>query len=251
MKLRWYIAIAVIVFIGSLITQAPAATLYAWFKPKAPTSVQLFGLQGTVKHGQAAGLSINNRPLLNHLEWTLQPWRLSLGQVAFHLESRSENTIKSNLARSPFGVTRINDTQGVVGIKALLTAIGQPYLPLDGQADLQLKSVRLKGNQIRSADGRIEIHNLAWTLAQEPMLLGDLAANIRTENGTILVKIEPLSGALEITGTAKLSPDQKYEAQIQLRAKPNAPALVNNLLSSIGPADAQGWHHIRRQGQLQ
>ncbi len=251
MNRKWYITIAVVVFVASLIAQAPAATLYAWFKPKEPTPVELLGLQGTISAGRASGLNINSRSALNNLNWTLQPWRLLLGQLGFHLESRGDTTLDSHIALSIFGSTRVNDTQGVMNLKTLLAAVGQPFLPLDGQAGLQLKSLRLRSNQIKSADGRIEIRGLAWTLAQEPIVLGDFAATVTTENDTIIAKLEPLAGSLELSGTAKLSPDQSYDAQLQLRAKPNAPPLINSLLGSVGPADAQGWYHIRKQGKLQ
>lgn len=251
MSRKWYIAIAVAVFIASLIGQAPAATLYAWFKPKGPAPVELMGLQGTISSGRAAGISANNRPVLNNLNWTLQPWRLLLGQLGFHVESHGDTTLDSHVAHSLFGTTSVNDTQGVMGLKSLLAAIGQPFLPLDGLARLQLKSLRVRGGQFKSANGRVEIHGLAWTLAQEPIVLGDFAATVTTENDIIIAKFEPLAGALELNGTAKLSPDQSYDAELQLRPKPGAPPLLNSLLGSIGPADPQGWHHIRQQGKLQ
>jgi len=251
MNRKWYITIAIVVFVGSLIAQAPVATLYAWFKPKAPTPIELVGLQGTIDTGRASALNVNNHPAISNLNWTLQPWRLLLGQLGFHLESHGDTTLDSHIALSIFGGTRVNDTQGVMGLKTLLTAVGQPFLPMDGQARLQLKSLRLKNGQLKAADGSIEIRNLAWTLAQEPIVLGDFAATVTTENDTIIAKFEPLSGSIELNGTAKLSPDQTYDAQLQLRPKPNAPPLLSSLLNSIGPADPQGWHHIRQQGKLQ
>lgn len=251
MSRKWIITVTAIVFIGSLIGQAPAATLYAWFKPKTPAPVELLGLQGTVSAGRASGITVNNRPALTNLMWTLQPWRLLLGQLGFHLESHGDATVDSNLALSVFGGIAVNKTQGVMNFKTLLTAIGQPFLPLDGQARLQMKTLRIKKAQFKSADGRIEIHGLAWTLAQEPIVLGDFAATITTENDVIMAKFEPLAGSLDLNGTAKLSPDQTYEADLQIRPKPGAPPLLGSLLGSIGPADPQGWHHIRQQGRLQ
>lgn len=251
MNRKWYIAIAVTVFVANLIAQAPAATLYAWFKPKSGSNVELIGLQGSVSAGRAAGLNINGHPAINSINWTLQPWRLLLGQLGFHVESHGDTTLDSHLALSLLGSIRISDTQSVMNVKSLLAAIGQPFLPLDGQARLQLKSLRIRSSQFKSADGRVEIHGLAWTLAQEPILLGDFAANVSTENDIIVAKFEPLAGALDLNGTAKLSPDQSYEAQLQLRPKPGAPPLLNSLLSSIGPPDAQGWHHIQQRGKLQ
>lgn len=251
MNRKWYIVIAAVVFVASLIAQAPAATLYAWFKPKAASPVEVIGLQGSLSAGRAAGININNHSALGNLNWTLQPWRLLLGQLGFHVESHGDTTIDSHLALSPFGGITISDTQGLMNLKSLLAAIGQPFLPLDGQSRLQIKSMRLRSGQFKSADGRIEIHGLAWTLAQEPIVLGDFAAVVSTENGTIVAKFEPLAGALDLNGSARLAPDQSYDAQLQIRPKAGAPPLLNSLLGSIGPADAQGWHHIQQRGKLQ
>ena len=251
MSRRQYIIIAALVFTASLIVQAPAATLYGWFKPKSASAVEVLGLQGSIGDGHAASLIIDNRPVLSNLHWTLQAWRLLLGQLSFHLESSGDSAMDGRVALTPLGSVHVDKLRANAGAKALLTAIGQPFLPLDGQASLQLNALRLHGKPIMSADGRVEVHGLAWTLAQEPIELGDFAAIITTENDVIVAKLQPLSGPLDISGSARLSPDQRYDAQIQLRPKPGAPALLNSMLSSIGPADAQGWHHIHQQGQLQ
>lgn len=250
MKRHWYITIAAVVFVASLIAQAPAATLYGWFKPKAPTPVELLGVQGTISEGRAAGLSVNGRSALGNLHWTLKPWRLFMGQFGFHLEGSGDTALDTRVAVPFIGGIHVDDLRASMGVKALLTAIGQPFLPLDGQSSLQLKTLRLRSQKLKFAEGRVEVHGLAWTLSQEPIVLGDYAATISTENDIIVVKLEPLAGALELNGTAKLSPDQTYNAQIQLRPKSDAPPLLNSLLSSIGPADAQGWHHINQQGKL-
>jgi len=250
MKRNWYITITVVVFIASLLAQAPAATLYGWFKPKAPAPVELLGVQGTLNEGRAAGLSVDHRPISGNLHWTLQAWRLLLGQLAFHVEGSGDTALEGRVAVPLIGGYNVDDLRSSMSVKTLLTAIGQPFLPMDGQASLQLKTLRLRSDKLKLVDGHVDVHELAWTLSQDPIVLGDFTAIITTENDTILVKLQPLSGALELNGTAKLSPDQSYDAQIQLRAKPNAPPLLNSLLSSIGPADPQGWYHIHQQGKL-
>lgn len=253
MKRRWYVAAGSVTFFVALIILAPAATLTAWFKPKqSPAVVEFFGVQGTISSGQAAGLNIAGHPALSNLQWTLKTWRVLLGQLAFQLQSGGDTALEGRIGMSLLGSTNIDNLHSDMSIKSLLTAVGQPYLPVDGKATLNMDSVRLRKQQIKSADGKIEIHNLVWTLASDPIDLGAFNANISTASGIILVKIEPLAGALEISGDAKLtSSDQSYEAHLQLRPKQDANPMIRNLLSSVGEPDGQGWYHLRRQGKLQ
>lgn len=253
MKRRWYITAGTLTFLLAMVLLAPAASLSAWLAPKqAPATIELFGVQGTVGSGQAAGLNISGHPALSNLQWSLRSWRLLLGQLAFQLQSGGDTALEGRVGMSLFGTTSVDNLHSEMGIKALLSAIGQPYLPVDGKAALDMDSVRVRKQKIKSADGKIEIHNLAWTLASEPIELGGLTATISTESGAVLVKIEPLPGALEISGDAKLTvSDQSYQAHLQLRPKPDANPLIRNLLSSAGEPDGQGWYHLRRQGILQ
>jgi general secretion pathway protein N len=253
MRRRWYVIAAIAAFVISLVVLAPAATLYSWFKPKqTPAAAEFLGLQGSVSEGRMAGLSINGHPALNDLHWTLKPLRLLLAQAAFQVQAGGDAALDGQVALTPWGGVNLDNLRTGMGVKGLLTIVGQPYLPVDGQTSLDLKGLRLRGHQLKSAEGEIRIHSLAWTLAKDPLILGDFNAHVSTDGGNVLVKIEPVSGDLEMNGDAKLTvADQSYEAHLQLRAKAGANPMLNNLLSSIGQPDPQGWYHLRQHGKLQ
>ncbi|MGH8456319.1 MAG: type II secretion system protein N [Stenotrophobium sp.] len=253
MKRRTYTLIGVAVFVCALLAYAPAATLYGWLAPKNnPADVELYGVQGTVAQGQLSGVFIKGHPALAKLRWQLNPWWLLLARASFHVQGGGEQAVlDGHVSFAPFNGIRLSDLRAAMKVKPLLTAIGQPYLPLDGQAALDLKSLKLRNNQLRSADGRVTIHGLAWTLAKDPLPLGDYEAVVTTEASDVIAKINSTSGPLELSGTAKLSQDQSYEILAQFKPKADAPPLVVNLVSSSGAPDAQGWYHFTLHGKLQ
>ena len=255
MKRRWYLLAALTTFIGALIIKAPVASLYGWVSARqAPAAAfTLYGLQGSIAEGRVAGIYSNGRPALSDLRWSLQAWRLLLGQAAFRISSDSDQaTLAGSVAILPTGGTNLSDLNGRTSIKTLLAAIGQPYLPVDGRAVLNITTAKFRSHQLRAAEGHVQLQGLAWTLAASPVLLGDFDADTTSDDDNVRLKISSTSASpLEASGEANLKPDQSYDFHLQLRPRPDASPLVRNLVSSMGPPDSQGWSHLRQQGRLQ
>jgi hypothetical protein len=251
MKKGWIVALALLAFLATLVLHAPAALLYAWVaKPGEPAKIRLHGLHGTVSSGGFAALTVNNRPALRDARWTLQPAWLALLRVAIDFEAGQEAVVRARISRAPFGALRLSQLTSAGDIKALLQMLGQPALPVQGQARLDLPLLRLDAGVPIEARGSIEIESLAWTLAREPLPLGSFNAAVTTEERGILVNFGSGPGPLEIGGSAVLKPDHNYELDLQLRPRPDASEQLVTLVRSLGAADAQGWHHVRRQGPL-
>lgn len=254
MKTRWYAVVAVFAFIVGLLIAAPAATIYGWLSAKRPpTSIAFYGLEGNLAEGRVAGIFVDGHAVLNDLHWTFEPIRLLLAQVAFHIDGGGKQaSLQGQVALSPFSKVTLNKFVISAGVKALLTAVGQPFLPVDGQATMTFNSLKLRGLLPRAADGEIKIQHLAWTLAANPVALGDFTATVTTDRDVVSAKIDALPGGpVEANGEATLGSDQKYVFNLQLRARANADPMVRNLINSVGPPDSQGWSHLRQQGQLQ
>lgn len=238
-------------FLAGLLMLAPVATLKGWFTPKdKPQAVQMFGLQGTLAQGSLSGLQVNNRPALGDLRWNLQPLWLLLGRMSFHVEGGEQMTVNGSVSFSPLGTLRLRNFIAAGSVKPVLAAVGQGFLPVDGQARLDLKGLKLRKGALQDVDGVIEMQSLAWTLAREPIVLGDYRAELSTENNQHLVKIESVSGPLELSGNGKLGEDKVYEFEIKLKPKPEASPMLRNLVNSAGQPDTQGYYLIRKSGKL-
>lgn len=251
MKRRHLIIAGALSFVLALFAHAPIATLYGWLAPTTPPPiVGVSALSGTLLSGQAGALTLRGRPALTDLQWTMQPVSLLWGRTHFHVESRDPQLLLDARVSSGLGGTRVRDLKLNGNLRALLAAAGQPFVPVDGQAGLDLALLKLMAGWPSDIDGTLRLMNLSWTLARDPLALGDFQAELARDEDDLTALITSLRGPLDLNGDARLRADRSYELHLQLKPKADAAPMVLNLVRSLGPADAQGYHHIRRQGQF-
>lgn len=258
MKKRWLIVLGVLGFLTTLVLHAPATLLYG--RLKLDENIKLYGVHGTLAEGGFSVLAVNRRTVLNDARWTLKPLWLGLLRLSADLETGGDipaagaaggsTILRANVSRAVFGKLRWSDIEAAASVKAVLGVSGQPVLPVEGQIRLALTSVRLDQGVPVHAEGSAELQGLAWTLAREPLQLGDFNAMLSTDDKGILASIASGPGPLELSGEARLAEDRAYDLQLQLKPRPEASAQLQTLVRSLGQPDSQGWYHIRRQGKL-
>lgn len=261
MKLPWLIALAALSFLTTLVLHAPAALLYSQKEAKPPAdAVRLHGIQGTLSRGGFSALTVNNRVVLTDARWTLHPLWLGLlrlsadletgGDVPAAGEAGSSATLRASVSRAVFGKLRWSNVDAAASVKTLLSAANQATLPVEGQISLSLPLVLMDAGVPVHAEGTAEVQGLAWTLAREPLQLGDFSATLSTDDKGILAALSSGPGPLELSGEARLAGDRSYDLHLQLKPRPEAGAQLQTLIRSLGQPDVQGWYHIRRQGTL-
>ncbi|WP_420466966.1 type II secretion system protein N [Panacagrimonas sp.] len=250
MKHARLLLFGVAVFALTVLLHAPVDRVYGWFAPALMQSpVQLYGLDGTVSAGSAASVQVRNQPALNDLAWTLRPLHLLLGRASFHLNGGSRGTLlDGKVALVPSGTMTLSDLRFSTPVAALAALAGQANLPLQGQAGLQIETLRLRKQWPDRAQATATVRGLGWKLGRDPVVLGDYQALIESETAGIKATFSTLAGALDVTGEAQLGHDRRYALHLQMKPKPDAPPLVGNLVRNLGQPDAQGWYHLRRQG---
>jgi len=248
---RGYLVIGVSTLLTGLLLQMPAPLLYHWLKPKEPAAaVELLGVHGTLLRGGASTVTVNGRPAFSELDWKLQPLWLLLASASAQLHAQAEQTlVETDLSVWPGSRVSASALHFSGSIKSLLAAAGQPYLPLDGMVRIADAAVSLKKGWPHSAEGVVQVQQLAWTLAASPIALGDFDAQLSNTDAGISAKITATSGPLELNGEALLKPDQSYQLDLAYRPKPEATPVLRNLLASNGAPDASGWYHIKQQKQ--
>lgn len=250
-KRRWLVALALLAFLLTLVLHAPAGTLHGWTRTgHSAGGLALHGVHGTVADGGFAALTSNGRTVLGETRWTLHPAWLALLRLSADLEARGGTVIRVRVSRGLLGTLRLADLNAAGSVKSLLASLGQPALPLDGQARLEFPLVRLDDGLPVEVRGSAQLENLAWTLAREPLPLGSFVADLSTTDKGVTADLTSGPGPLELSGSATLAPDRAYDLHLQLRPRPQAPAQLLTLVRSLGEPDAQGWYHLRRNGTL-
>lgn len=247
MRKRTYLLAALLCFVLSLALGAPAALLYAGLRTRLP-ELQLLGVDGSIYEGQAAALRLNDTGLLERLHWRLRLSDLLLARLGVELGASGSTVLDTHLSRS-LTALRAQDLRLSGPLKPWLGVFGQAYVPVDGQLNAELPLLRLEHNWPRDASGKLQLQNLAWTLARDPVVLGSFQADLSREGEDVVALIHTLGGPLEVNGDARARGDYSYELHLQLKPKADAPPLVLSFLSSLGQPDNQGYYRINRSGR--
>lgn len=252
MKRRTLIILGVGVFLVTLLLRMPAVQLQRMVGSSlAQTGVHLQGLEGSFSVGRAAQVDLQGNPLVRDLGWNLRAIQLLLGRASFTLAGGRDGTLVDGIAYIvPSGTLTLQDFKLASPLKGVLAAAGFAFVPFEGQLGLDLHKMKLRERWPRQAQGTLTARGLSWKLGREAVLLGDYSATLDNETGGVKADIATLSGALEVSGKARLGDDRSYEVNLQMRPRPNAPPMVANLVRNLGVPDAQGWYHVQRKGQL-
>lgn len=250
MRRRYLVLLAVLAFAATLVLHAPAPTLYAWTVGKAEGSARLHGLHGTLVSGGFAALTVEGRPVLTDARWRLHPAWLLFMRLSADVEATGDSVVRARVSRSVFGALRLTPLQAAGSVKGLLGLVGQAHLPVEGQVRLDFPQLRVDQGLPIAAEGTADFQNLVWTMARNPLPLGSFVATLSTDDKGVLVTLDAGPGPLELDGTITLGPERTYEAQVRMRARPDAGPSLQSLLRSLGQPDAQGWYHVRRSGTL-
>lgn len=251
MRRRTLVLIGLLVFGFTLVMQTPAVQLYRLVAPRlAASGVALVGLDGTLSAGRVAQVERLAQPLLRDVTWTLNRLQLLMGRASFDLQGGRDGTLIQGTAFVvPSGTLHLRNLRLVTPLKDGAAALGFGFLPVDGQASVDLERLALRQGWPQQAQGRIALRGLSWKLGREPVLFGDYEALIETETAGLKATVRHTAGTLEVSGDARLALDGRYELNLQMRPRPDAPPMVANLVRNLGQPDAQGWFHVRRSGQ--
>jgi hypothetical protein len=242
----------VLVFLGTAVLAAPAATLYAWIAPRLGAApVTLAGVQGQLSQGRAAQVLVRNQPLIGDLGWNLQALQLLLGRLSVKLDGgRDGSLVDGRVFVVPSGTITLQDFRAAMPLRGAFAAAGQSFVPVEGQVAVDIQTLQVREQWPTQAQGVVRVQGLNWKLGREAVPLGDYEVLVDTGTGGISGDIRTVGGPLEVAGTVKLDAERRYELQLRLRPKPNAPAMLPNLVRSLGAPDAEGWYRLQRKGQL-
>lgn len=252
MKRSHLLLIGVVVFLLSAVMQAPAATVYGWLAPRmADSPLQLSGLSGTISHGRAAQVSYGGQPAIGNLGWQFEPLQLLLGRASLRLSGGDQGSlIDGRIYALASGTVVLSDFRLSAPVRALLTAVGQAFVPVEGTALIDLSKFELRQGWPHSAAGTLTVRGLAWKLGRDPVALGDYEALLENQTGGIRTTLRSLGGALELQGEGSAGHDRRYAIELRMKPNPNAPPLVRNLVQNLGAPDREGWHKLLRSGEV-
>lgn len=251
-KKRWLIVAGLLALLAGALLQAPAAWLSAKLLPEN-AHVRLLGVSGEVRGGRIQQIELSQlRPpkQLGPARWQLNPFSLLWLHPSLTLEISAPVLARGQLSLSPFGSAHFSDWRATGDVAELAALAGYSFLPVRGQVGLALDHLDVSGPLPDSVAGTADLLSLQWQLGRQVLELGDVHANLATVEGEHIATLSAPRGPLDLEGTARIDAEGRYDVNVRIKPKADAPQQLVNLLRGLGRPDSQAWYTLRYRGQL-
>lgn len=244
-----YLATAILAFFCALVTQLPARLAWQWWGTDAMQSgVVVAGIEGTLFEGTASGLYFQALQVMQP-RWRGHFWPLLTWRMRFDIDgSLDDYPLHTRLTLGPGNRARFKDLQLALPASRIAPLLQLPVMPLAGMVSTDIQNLKFRHDRVTRATGRIELRNAEWLLVRPPIKLGNLQADISTDEDIITAELGS-EGPLQMQGQVRLLADGSYQADIRLRAGTEAGERLGNLLRTLGQP-VEGWHLFKSQGRL-
>lgn len=246
---RLSLIVAFLSFGIGLLATMPAQQLQAWLSTD-DDPVKVYGVKGTLASGHAAAVDFQGLRLQSP-QWSLNPWGLLKARLAHDVKARSATgLVNLRVERGITGAIYVRHATGSLPVAELSRAAKLPIPPLQGALQFEMNSIAISDNRLQHAEGDLLARGLSWSLATPPILLGNYAVTLHTDDAGLHAQIDDQNASLNLKGSASLNPEGAYNLDIKLRPATNADNRIGNLLAPLGAAEAGGWNRLKRSGQL-
>lgn len=251
-KKRWLVLAGGLALLAGTLLNAPAAWLAAQALP-ANAPVKLLGVSGTLRGGTIQQIELSQlRPpkQLGPARWQLNPFSLLWLHPNLNLEVDAPLLARGHVRLSPLGSAHFHDWRATGEVADLAALAGYSFLPVSGTLGLNIKQVSLSGPLPDSVTGSAQLLNLQWKLGRQELDLGDVQADLATVDGENIATLSAPRGPLDLEGTARIDAEGRYDVNVRIKPKADAPQQLVNLLRGLGRPDSQAWYTLRYRGQL-
>lgn len=241
------VGLAIIVYVGTLVSAAPAARVVDWFETGR---VELRGVDGRIWAGHAEALRVAGMPLeLTDVAWDVSAWRLFTGELGSEVEAVAAGIE----ARGYVAVTggrklRVADMTLRGPVSGLVEQLPYP-LAASGSLLARVEAGTLVDGLPRDFRGRA-----VWSEAriQAPMALalGEVVVDFEPDGEEQAVSIRAEGGEVEIDGNLRLQPDGAFTVEMALTPTERAGKQVRDTLTLLARPDGQGRYVIRQSGRM-
>lgn len=219
--------------------------------------VQLFGVEGTVWSGRAAGVQVHNERIEN-IRWDIKPLYLFLGQARAHiafgyLGGKGELDASVSVGQK----AHIENAVYRAPADSFAQHFGQGFFGLEGDIELQIDQLThpLNSQYVENTQGFIYWQKAG---ASYPMAarLGNVSIEISQQaaeegaNSPLIATLSNQGGEVSIDGQASINAARQYTTDITLKPTAQITNATQGALDGALRADRQGHYSVRRQGRL-
>ncbi|MEL0168116.1 MAG: type II secretion system protein N [Pseudomonadaceae bacterium] len=247
LKGRRLALLAMAILLLTLISNLPAQLVWRQVQPHLPANVELSGLTGTLWRGSVARLQVDGIDQ-GALDWRWQPAGLLAAELELDLNWRPRDGQVGAVLRLGAAEVSLENVRGRLSAASMAQVNKAPFV-LQGDWLLDIPQLTLENlREVTRASGRIAWQDAGGGLPN-PLALGNLAADLGTDNGWLVMQLTDAGGPLGLSGSARWQPAKPLKLDTRLQARADAERDLAAGLQLLGRADPQGW--VRWRAQLQ
>jgi len=249
MKKRVYIITAIVSYFALLVATIPAHTVSSIINENSPVKIQ--GANGTLWHGKAFSIVINNSTQLQASTWSFNAWKLLIGKIAIDVDTQYiNNNLTSEIGVSFLGRYFINDLNAKISAQDLARLAEIPMAQLSGMISLNIVHAEWEQGEMPLAEGEINWKDATVTVA-ESASLGDLSIVLsESDQQRLNAEIKNQGGDIRISGTAELVSATDYAANVTLTPTESASNNIKQSLGLFAQKQKNGAYVLKKSGSL-
>ena len=248
-------AIAALVFVATLVANAPAALL-PWLVNAAGVRVSLLQVEGSLWQGNisAAQITYGKRDwFVDALAWRLQPLSLFSGDICLDImDGRAQGvSLRGEVCLDSHGAAS-GENMVVTSRVGTALALAKFPLPVDGGATLSIQKFDWSPDSgIKTLQGSVNISDYAYQVAGQREVLGDYRMNITAPSAQQLaLTFVPTQAKIALQGDVSVDLAGTYEAALQFIPSASASQALVDSLRFVAVPQEDGSYRFKYSGRF-
>ena len=240
------ILLGLISFLIAVIATIPIAFVLPFLPEKIP--VRLTEASGTVWKGQATSLYYKNIAL-GQVHWEIHPLAIFMGRLRSDLIITGDKVQLNSLVDVHWDKSvQLSQTHAEFDADFLQNFKKIP-IKLGGRFNADMTSVLIKAQQLPLMEGQLK-----WlkgsTVTPIAVELGNYTLALTVLNDAQQGSISSHDAPLDLQGKLSLDQQGNYQTKLKIKAKQDAPALLQTGITSLGKVANDGFIPLNQKGNI-
>ncbi|MCU7918162.1 MAG: type II secretion system protein N [Candidatus Thiodiazotropha sp. (ex Epidulcina cf. delphinae)] len=251
--MRWwsYLLVGLGGYLLFMLAELPAQHVLGWTLPDTGKPPFSYGrIKGTLWRGKAEVVNYQGI-MLDRVKWRFAPSALLRGRIGFDLQLKYlDQRLGGHIAIGAGDDYRLADIKGRIRADNLPRLMNLSQIGIDGKIDIELQHLRIEGQRITSAEGRVRWLDSAL-LSPISLKAGDLEADLTSnDNGDVKAKIKDMGGTTAVDGELSLTSDGNFSLSGAIKPGAGADPGLGGALKAIGKSQPDGSIRLNYSGSL-
>jgi len=214
---------------------------------KIPASVSLAGVKGSVIHGRAQQVSVEQFPLRD-VRYRFKPSCIALLKVCYQVDYAQGTTrVGYDLIN---GDTEIDQTKVEYTAAELATYLPKLIVQPDGRVELTVEQMTIIAGITAAVDGKLIWRDLGVTTEGTSLNLGDFQVDFNGNPQKYDFKLGDLDADLDVDGKGDITADGQYRVDVKISSQGTIDPKTKNLLDLFATTISYNNYRVEKSGRL-